>query len=122
MHNSFGLDFVLNGIRSVQQKKNITDQIAALEAHGEMVQVGQVQAESSESKQTTVDHVLYTVAFSSIVLLDTDNDVFFLQHRSGQWTPPGGQIESNESSWTAAKREFQEETGKSFENLIASGK
>jgi 8-oxo-dGTP pyrophosphatase MutT (NUDIX family) len=66
-------------------------------------------------------HLLYKVAFTSIVVLDGSNRVFLIKHRSGEWTPPGGQIEKNENSLEASKREYQEETGVSIDTLLSKG-
>ena len=40
--------------------------------------------------------------------------MLLLQHRNGEFGPPGGCVEQYESSWQAAKRESREETGYNF--------
>ena len=75
----------------------------------------------SDDDTTTIMHLLYKVAFTSIVVLDGSNRVFLIKHRSGEWTPPGGQIEKNENSLEASKREYQEETGVSIDTLLSKG-
>jgi hypothetical protein len=76
---------------------------------------------NNNDDSTTFMHLLYKVAFTSIVLLDGSNNVFLIKHRSGEWTPPGGKIEKNENSLEAAKREYQEETGVSIDTLLSKG-
>jgi 8-oxo-dGTP pyrophosphatase MutT (NUDIX family) len=76
---------------------------------------------NNDDDSTTFMHLLYKVAFTSIVLLDGSNNVFLIKHRSGEWTPPGGKIEKNENSLEAAKREYQEETGVSIDALLSKG-
>jgi 8-oxo-dGTP pyrophosphatase MutT (NUDIX family) len=76
---------------------------------------------NNNDDSTTFMHLLYKVAFTSIVLLDGSNNVFLIKHRSGEWTPPGGKIEKNENSLEAAKREYQEETGVSIDALLSKG-
>lgn len=63
----------------------------------------------------------YNVSFTSIILLDPNNNIFLVKHRSGEWTPPGGKIEPNENSFEAAMREYAEETGGSFDSLLSNG-
>jgi hypothetical protein len=65
--------------------------------------------------------LMYKVSFTSIILLDTNNNIFLVKHRSGEWTPPGGKIEANENSFEAAIREYAEETGVSFNSLLSNG-
>jgi hypothetical protein len=65
--------------------------------------------------------LMYKVCFTSIIVLDTNNNIFLVKHRSGEWTPPGGKIEANENSFEAAIREYAEETGVSFNSLLSNG-
>tara|TARA_B110000091_G_scaffold204130_1_gene238458 strand:+ start:1524 stop:2195 length:672 start_codon:yes stop_codon:yes gene_type:complete len=65
--------------------------------------------------------LMYKVSFTSIIVLDTNNNIFLVKHRSGEWTPPGGKIEANENSFEAAIREYAEETGVSFDSLLSNG-
>ena len=96
--------------------------ILALEAHGESVPVQQVVEGGSAGDITSVE-LQYRVSFCSIVLLDPNDMLYLIQHRSGEWTPPGGRIDRkfDNTSLAAAKREFQEETGTRFDNLVSRG-
>ena len=110
-------------------RKSLKSIILELENNGEIVNVqvkdeerngGEKKIENNNKDETSID-VLYEVVFTSIVILDNDNNIFLIKHRSGEWTPPGGKIEKNENSLQAAKREYIEETGISIDHLISKG-
>ena len=94
-----------------------------LEKNGESIYVEMNDNEDNEEKNTSLTELQYKVSFCSIVLLDPNDKIFLVRHRTGFLTPPGGKIdrEVDTNSLDGAKREFEEETGVSFDTLTANG-
>merc|ERR1712166_117379 len=97
-----------------------------LEKNGESIYVemnDNEDNEDNEEKNTSLTELQYKVSFCSIVLLDPNDQIFLVRHRTGFLTPPGGKIdrEVDTNSLDGAKREFEEETGVSFDTLTANG-
>ena len=114
--------YIKGYVKEVEYDKSWEDRWEKIDASGGMQHMKKLWYLAKKMNTLQPYPNLDSLKNASVVLITGDNEILFLkrsanQTNAGEWDLPGGKIDSRETSYNAAVREFQEESGSVFPKI-----